>query len=136
MGVGAGNFQFFDIAYGTEVVGVAHNQFLSVLAEMGVQGLVCLLLAIIMMGRAALKLLNTAISDTGKAIALGYLGYFAALLFAAFFTDSFLPSTAAAGGTGPFIEGSYIWLFLGLVLSIPNWDQEAAMSYVPVQEGQ
>ena len=136
MGVGAGNFQFFDIAYGTEVVGVAHNQFLSVLAEMGVQGLVCLLLAIIMMGRATLKLFNTALSDTGKAIALGYLGYFAALLFAGFFTDSFLPSTAAAGGTGPFIEGSYIWLFLGLVLSIPNWDKEAAMSDMTVQQGQ
>ena len=128
LGIGAGNFQFFDITYGTEVVGVAHNQFLSVLAEMGVQGLVCLALAIIMIGRVAFERFNTAKSDMGKAIALAYLGYFAALLFATFFTDSFLPSTAAAGGTGPFIGGSYIWLFLGLVLSIPNWDQEAALS--------
>lgn len=127
LGVGAGNFQFFDLAYGTEVVGVAHNQFLSVLAEMGVQGLVCLLLTIIMIGRAAFKQFNTAKSGPGKAVSLAYLGYFAALLFATFFTDSFLPSTAAGGGTGAFIGASYSWLFLGLVLSIPNWDQEAAL---------
>ena len=127
MGVGAGNFQFFDLTYGTEVVGVAHNQFLSVLAEMGVQGLVCFLVAIVMIGRMALERFNTAISDSGKAVALAYLGHFAALLVATFFTDSFVPSTAAAGGTGPFILMSYPWFFLGLVLSIPNWDREAAL---------
>src|SRR6266566_2493586 len=134
MGVGAGNFQFFDLAYGTDVVGVAHNQFLSVLAEMGVQGLICLLLTISMMGYITYKRFNTAISRTGKGIALAYLGYFAALLFATFFTDSFLPSTAAGGGTGAFIAASYCWLFLGLVLSIPNWDQEAATSDLPVKQ--
>lgn len=132
LGVGAGNFQFFDLTYGTEVAGVAHNQFLGVLAEMGVQGLACLLLVITMIGRAAFKHFNSAISDTGKAISLAYLGYFAALLFATFFTDSFIPSTAAAGGTGPFILMSYSWLFLGLVLSIPNWDREAADLDPPV----
>lgn len=132
LGVGAGNFQFFDLTYGIEVVGVAHNQFLAVLAEMGIQGLVCLLLAIIMIGHAALKHYNTAISRTGKAISLAFIGYFAALLFAAFFTDSFIPSTSAAGGTGPFIGMSYCWLFLGLVLSIPNWDREAATLEQPV----
>ena len=133
MGIGAGNFQFFDIAYGIEVAGVAHNQFLEVLAEMGVQGLVSLLLAMFMIGRVALKRFNAAQSDMGKAIALAYLGFFAALLFATFFTDSFIPSTAAAGGTGTFIEMSYLWFFLGFVLSIPNWDQEAAASDLPVK---
>src|SRR5579859_2279464 len=135
LGVGAGNFQFFDLTYGTEVVGVAHNQFLEVLAEMGVQGLVCLSLAIIMIGRAAIKRFNSAVSDTGKAVALAYLGYFAALLFATFFTDSFVPSTAAAGGTGPFILMSYLWFFLGLVLSIPNWDREAVRLALPATQG-
>src|SRR2546421_10453943 len=78
MGVGAGNYQFFDLAYGTDVVGVAHNQFLSVLAEMGVQGLICFLLTIFMIGRVALKRFNTAISPAGKGLALAYLGYFTA----------------------------------------------------------
>ena len=127
-GVGAGNYQFFDLAYGTDVVGMAHNQFLEVLAEMGVQGFIFLLVTIIMIGRAALKRFKTATSSLGKALSLAYLGYFAALLFATFFTDSFVPSTASGGGTGAFIGASYLWLFLGLVLSIPNWDQEAALS--------
>ena len=129
MGVGAGNFQFFDIAYGTEVVGVAHNQFLEVLAEMGVQGLLCLLVTIVMIGRVTLNCFNTALSDMGKAVSLAYLGYFAALLFATFFTDSFVPSTAAAGGTGPFLILSYSWVFLGLVLSIPNWDRNIGTQF-------
>ncbi len=128
LGVGAGNFQFFDLTYGTDIAGVAHNQFLAVLAEMGIQGLVSLLLAIIMIGWAVLGYYKTAVSDTGKAVALAYLGFFAALLFATFFTDSFVPSTAAGGGTGPFIFISYLWLLLGLVLSIPNWDHEAYTS--------
>ncbi len=133
MGIGAGNFQFFDIAYGTEVVGVAHNQFLEVLAEMGVQGLVCLLLAIIMMGRVAFERFNTAVSDLGKGIALAYLGYFAALVFASFFTSLFVPSADSGGGTGAFIVSSYPWLFLGLVLSIPNWDHEATALDTPTE---
>ena len=80
------------------------------------------------MGRVALKRFNTAISPTGKALALAYLGYFAALLFATFFTSPFIPTAAAAGGTAPFIEASYYWFFFGLVLSIPNWDREVATS--------
>ena len=135
MGVGAGNYQFFDLTYGTDIAGVAHNQFLEVLAEMGIQGLACLLLAIILIGWTAFKRFQTAVSSTAKAVALAYLGYFAALVFATFFTDSFVASTAAAGGTGPFIGGSYIWFFLGLVLSIPNWDREAASLEMSVQQG-
>lgn len=131
MGVGAGNFQFFDLTFGTEIAGVAHNQFLEVLAEMGIQGLFCLLLALLMIGRTVLKRFNITLSSMGKAVSLAYLGYFTALLFATFFTDSFIQSTSAAGGTGPFIEMSYCWLFLGLVLSIPNWDGEAATLDAP-----
>jgi len=29
---------------------------------------------------------------------------------------------------------SYSWFFLGLVLSIPNWDQEAATSDLPAKQ--
>jgi hypothetical protein len=134
LGVGAGNFQFFDLAYGTDIAGVAHNQFLEVLAEMAVQGLICLLLIIIMWGRIALEHLNTAISPTGKAIVLAYPGYFAALLFATFFTSPFIPTADVGGGTAPCIDASYRWFCLGLVLSIPNWDQEAANSDLPVKQ--
>lgn len=133
MGVGAGNYQFFDLTYGTEIAGVAHNQFLGVLAEMGVQGLVCLLFVIVMIGRAAFKRFKTATSDTGKGVSLAYMGFYAALLCACFFTGPFVFSTAAGGGTEGFVEASYLWIFLGLVLSIPNWDGEAATSEPSVE---
>jgi hypothetical protein len=53
---------------------------------------------------------------------------------ATFFTDSFIPSTAAGGGTGPLVAISYSWFFLGLVLSIPNWDNEVVTSDLPAKQ--
>lgn len=124
-GVGAGNYQFFDIAYGIDVGGVAHNQFLEVLAEMGIQGLLCLLWSLAATGRFALQRFNAATTALGKAIALAYLGYYTAYVFGGFFGDFFLPSVAGAGGTMALAWVSYHWLLLGLVLTIPRWEQPA-----------
>lgn len=127
-GVGAGNYQFFDLTYGIDVVGVAHNQYLQVLAEMGVQGLVCLLWAMSAVGWICVKSFKNAKSRLGKSLALAYLGYFVAIIFGGLFTSSFVPSAADGGGTASFVEVSYRWLLLGLVLSIPNWETEAIAS--------
>ncbi len=125
MGIGAGNFQFFDLTYGTDVVGVAHNQYLEVLAEMGVQGLLCLLWLIAVVGQIVFKSFKTASTSMSKAIALASIGYYVTIILGGFFTASFVPSVAGAGGTGAFVEESYPWLLIGLVLSIPNWEKEA-----------
>ncbi|MGI9062184.1 MAG: O-antigen ligase family protein [Ktedonobacteraceae bacterium] len=124
-GVGAGNYQFFDIAYGTDVGGVAHNQFLEVMAEMGVQGLLCLLWSLVAIARCMVQHFSAATTRQGKAIALAYIGYFITIIFGGFFADSFLPSVAAAGGTFAMLWISYPWLLLGLVLTIPRWEQSA-----------
>lgn len=124
MGVGAGNFQFFDRVYGSDKVGVAHNQYLQMLAETGVQGLFCLIWILIAVGVKALKSFNAAKSRLGKSIALAYIGYYVSILFGGFFTGIFIPSAAAGGGTGPFVAASCRWLLFGLVLSIPIWDHE------------
>lgn len=124
-GVGAGNYQFFDRFYGTDKVGVAHNEYLQVMAEMGIQGLLCLIWIIIVLGKKALKAFNQAKSNLSKAIALTYLGYYVSIIFGGFFTSIFLPSAAAGGGTEPFVSSSYRWLLMGLVLSIPLWEKEA-----------
>ena len=124
-GIGAGNYQFFDIAYGTDVGGVAHNQFLEVLAEMGVQGLLCLLWCLLAIARCTLKCYAAATTRQGKAIALAYIGYFITIIFGGFFAGSFLPSVAGAGGTYSMLWVSYPWLLLGLVLTIPRWEQSA-----------
>jgi O-antigen ligase len=124
-GVGAGNYQFFDRFYGTDKVGVAHNEYLQVLAEMGIQGLLCLVWIIVVIGMKALKIFNNAKSRLGKSLSLTYLGYYVSIIFGGLFTSIFLPSAAAGGGTEPFVSSSYRWLLLGLVLSIPNWENEA-----------
>lgn len=133
-GVGAGNFQFFDRVYGSDRVGVAHNQYLQMLAEMGVQGLLCLIWLMAAVGYKVVKCFNAAKTRLGKSIALAYLGFYISIVFAGFFTGSFLPSAAAGGGTGPFVEASYRWMLLGLVLSIPIWEKDAAEKEQPVKE--
>lgn len=124
IGIGAGNYQFFDYAYGNDVVGIAHNQYLEVLAEMGVLGLICLLWLMSVVGWYTVKAFRTAKTSLAKAVSIAYLGYLAAIVLGGFFTSSFLPSAADGGGTASFVESSYRWLLFGLVLSIPNWESE------------
>lgn len=124
-GVGAGNYQFFDRIYAHDKVGVAHNQYLEVLAEMGVQGLICLIWLLVAVGIQTFKCFKEAKTNLGKSIALAYIGFYTNIIFAGFFTGIFIPSSSSGGGTGPFVEASYRWLLLGLVLSIPNWEKEA-----------
>jgi hypothetical protein len=124
-GVGAGNYQFFDRFYGHDQVEVAHNQYLEVLAEMGVQGLICLIWLLIAVGIQTFKSFKAAKTNLGKSIALAYVGFYTNIVVGGFFTGILIPSAASGGGTGPFVEASYRWLLLGLVLSIPNWEKAA-----------
>lgn len=126
MGTGAGNYQFFDNTYGLDIVGVAHNQYLQMLAEMGIQGLICLLWIMVAIGWVSWRSFRAAKTKLSKSLALAYTGYFVSIIFGGFFTASFVPSAAGGGGTAAFVESSYRWLLLGLVLSIPNWESEAA----------
>lgn len=124
IGIGAGNYQFFDIAYGKDVVGIAHNQYLQVLAEMGVFGFVCLLWIMGATAWVSIRSFRQAKTALGKSLALAYLAYFVSIIFGGFFTSSFVPSAADGGGTAAFVSASYRWLLLGLVLSIPTWEDE------------
>ncbi len=130
-GVGAGNYQFFDRFYGTDIVGLAHNQYLEVLAEMGLQGLICLIWLLVAVGIQTFKSFKEAKTNLGKSIALSYIGFYINIVFGGFFTGIFIPSSAARGGTAPFVEASYRWLLLGLMLSIPNWEKEVEETAEP-----
>ena len=124
IGIGAGNYQFFDIAYGKDVVGIAHNQYLQVLAEMGLLGFTCLLWIMGATAWICVKCFRKARTALGKSLALAYLAYFISIIFGGFFTSSFVPSAADGGGTEAFVSASYRWLLFGLVLSIANWEGE------------
>ncbi len=130
-GVGAGDYQFFNRIYAHDKVGVAHNQYLQVLAEMGIQGLICLIWLLVAVGIRTFKSFQEAKTNLGKSIALAYIGFYTNIIFAGFFTGIFIPSSSSGGGTGPFVEASYRWLLLGLVLSIPNWEKEVEETAKP-----
>src|SRR5205807_9198961 len=85
----------------------------------------CLVWCLIAIARCMLQRFSTATTRLGKAIALAYIGYYITVIFGGFFTGSFLPSVAGAGGTYSMLWISYSWLLLGLVLIIPQWEQSA-----------
>ncbi|GLV54525.1 hypothetical protein KDH_13720 [Dictyobacter sp. S3.2.2.5] len=122
LGVGAGNYQFAARLYGMDARGGAHNQFLELLAEMGLQGVLCLLWMIIAIGYISLQRFMRAVSAAGKAIALSYLGYYIALLILSFSGNTFLPSLGEIHGTADQVLASYHWLLLGIVLALPRWE--------------
>jgi O-antigen ligase len=124
LGIGAGNYQFFDRIYGTDKAGLAHNQYLEMLAEMGVQGLLCLLWILAVFGVKAWNSFKEAKTQLSKSVTLAFIGFYVCFLFGGFFTGILLPSAAAGGGTAGFIEASYRWLFFALVITIPNWEKE------------
>lgn len=137
LGIGAGNFHFFDAVYGVEPVIVAHNQFLEVLADMGVQGLLCLIWGLLAIGWFTVQRFKAAVTAQGKAIALAYIGYYTTIVVGGFFINTILPSVSEGGGTLVLILAVYHWLLFGVVLTIPQWEkssQVAAQSEQPVKK--
>ncbi|GCE23464.1 O-antigen ligase family protein [Dictyobacter kobayashii] len=123
IGIGAGNYQFFTNLYGIAMGSETHNQYVEVLAEMGVQGLLCLVWMVIAIGYIALQRFKQAMTGASKAITVSYLGYYTALLILSFSGNSFLPSAADTNGTSAQIIASYHWFLLGIVLNIPQWEK-------------
>lgn len=124
-GIGGGDFQFFDLTYGLDKVGLAHNQYLEVLAEQGAPGLLFLLWLYVAMGVVGLKTFIQAKSRKAKSIALTFIGMYCSILFGGLFEDFFLPTASYGGGTEIFVASTYRWIIFGLMLSVPNWDEEA-----------
>ncbi|GHO82087.1 O-antigen ligase family protein [Dictyobacter formicarum] len=131
LGIGAGNYQFVVSAYGADAEGGAHNQFLEVLVEMGLQGILCLLWMVIAIGYISLRRFKQAATAAGKAITLSYLGYYVTLLILSVSGDSFLPSVTNANGTATQILASYHWFLLGIVLTLPKWETAGTHPVLP-----
>lgn len=131
LGIGAGNYQFIASAYGVDAGRGAHNQFLEVLAEMGLQGFFCLLWMVIAIGCISLQRFKQATTAEGKALTLSYLGYYVTLLMLSFCGNSFLPSAADTNGTAAQILASYHWFLLGIVLTLPKWETAGTHPAMP-----
>jgi O-antigen ligase len=118
LGVGAGNYQFFDRAYGTNVGGTSHNQFITLAAETGVLGismllwLLCRLLRI----RKPLNLRNGWEKDPHFWVKAASSVFLLLLPVQFFFGESLLVSAAAAGGTFVLTNVIFNWILVGIVL--------------------
>lgn len=120
LGVGAGNYQFFDRLYeGASAGGIAHNQFLTIAAEMGILGfavftwfLVCLLRL-----RSKLKSTQDGARDANYWFNPAASCFVLAWIAECFFSEAFFVSAAAGGGTKTITIPIFSWILLGLLFA-------------------
>ncbi len=113
-GVGPGNNYPYMLRYST--LGTAHNQYVNILIELGVVGLLCLLVFAGQALRVGLWLLHAARNPVHHKLAVAWLGLFVAMLAGGFFGDFMLPSIRN-GGLELFAFYYVQWIILGLVVS-------------------
>src|SRR5947208_5992460 len=102
LGVGAGNYQFFDRSYEGEAAGgIAHNQLLTMAAETGLVGLAFFLWLVLRLARFRRKLHFDFESLDGSYEWVKVAGSAFILLWIAecFFQEAFFAMAAAGGGT-------------------------------------
>lgn len=128
LGVGAGNYQFFDRSYEGEAAGgIAHNQFLTVAAETGIVGLLILLwlLLALLKLRRQLRLSVEPLDDSHEWVKVGGSVFLLLWIAECFFQESFFATAAAGGGTHVMTLIVFPWIFLGVLLAACNLSQSA-----------
>jgi hypothetical protein len=129
LGVGAGNYQFFDRSYSGEAAGgIAHNQFLTVAAETGILGLMVLLWLVIALLRLRRRLLSSEetfvdphywVKAAGSAFLLVWIAE-------CFFQEAFFVTASAGGGTKVMTATVFPWVLLGVIFATCRLGQTSA----------
>lgn len=119
LGVGMGNYQFFDRSLPVDMVGagVTHNQYLTVLAEVGPIGLALLVTFVLVL---SINLWRWSVSSSDSRVrdlSLSLFSVTIGFILLGFAGDSFVISTSLAGGTLGLSVTSYFWVLLGLLLA-------------------
>jgi len=129
LGVGAGNYQFFDRSYTGEAAGgIAHNQFLTVAAETGIFGLMLLLWLMIALLRIRRKLLSLegGVSDSHYWVMAAGSAFVLVWMAECLFQEAFFVTAAAGGGTKVVTATVFPWVLLGVLFAACNLDQTTA----------
>ena len=128
LGVGAGNYQFFDRTYEGEAAGgIAHNQFLTVAAETGIIGLslfLWLLLALLRI-RKQLRLFSEPLETSHEWLKVGGSVFLLVWIVECFFQEAFFATAAAGGGTHVMTVIVFPWIFVGVLLAACNLSKTA-----------
>ena len=126
LGVGAGNYQFFDRSLEGEAAGgIAHNQFLTVAAETGLVGLatfIWLVLALFKL-RKQLRLSFLLSGDAHDWVRVAGSVFLLVWISECFFQEAFFATAAAGGGTHVMTVIVFPWIFLGVLLAVCNLSQ-------------
>jgi len=128
LGVGAGNYQFFDRIYAeVSAGGIAHNQFITVAAEIGVPGLVVLLWFFVALLRIPrkFKLQEGWGGDPHYWVKAAGSVFVLAWIAECFFREAFFVSAAAGGGTKAITSDIFAWILLGILFSVCKLNQAA-----------
>jgi len=128
LGVGAGNYQFFDRSLeGESAGGVAHNQFLTAAAETGIIGLAMLvwLAAAFLRIRRQLGVPGSP-GDAHDWLKAAGSAFLVIWIMECFFQEAFFATAAAGGGTHVMTVITFPWIFLGILLAACNLNQTAA----------
>lgn len=123
LGVGAGNYQFFDRSYEGEAAGgIAHNQFLTVAAETGVVGLLLLLWLVFALLRIRKQLRSPmeSVDDSHKWVKVAGSAFLLVWIAECFFQEAFFATAAAGGGMHVMTVIVFPWIFLGVLLAGRN----------------
>ena len=126
LGVGAGNFQFFDNSLNVQIAGagLSHNQYLTVLAESGPLALLFLLLFVIQVLRWVGSFC-TSEYDLLRLHSVAAMAATVGMVIQGFAGDTFVVSASASGGTLLYSLMVYYWLLLASVFAL-SWQRGQA----------
>jgi O-antigen ligase len=116
-GVGPGNNYPYMLRYSS--LGTAHNQYMNILIELGLVGLVCFLAFAVRALMTGLALWRTVRNPVHRTMVLSWIGVFAGFLAGGMFGDFMIPSIRN-GGLELFALFYVQWILLGIVVSIRN----------------
>jgi len=123
LGVGAGNYQFFDRIYAeVSAGGISHNQFITIAAETGIPGLFMFLWFLVALLRIPrrFKLRTLDRRDSLYWFRVAGVVFLLAWISECFFQEAFFVTAAAGGGTKVLTFTVFPWILLGLLFAVTN----------------
>jgi hypothetical protein len=128
LGVGPGNSYVYMLKRSS--IGTPHNQYLNLLVEVGLVGLVCWLWFLVQALRTGLQIYRRARDPEHVTLALGWLGLFAGMVVGSI-TGDFMVHSIRNGGLELF-SGYYLqWVLLGALVSVARLEGLQPLTLVP-----
>jgi len=112
LGVGKGNFGFFSRFYGVFGINYAHNQYLTIAAEMGTVGLIVFMWFIVRVVRVGWSNFRT-LGGQYKVLSLGLFAIILAIYVSCLGGEFIFPQTPKA-----IIPGLYVWLVIVFIFKL------------------